>query len=98
MWNPMQMNFFTKHKQTHSHRKQTLVTKEKLVGEGEINQESEIKRYTLLYIKQITNEDLLYSTRKYIQYLIITYSGKKSEKYTCITESLCCTPETNIIL
>ena len=41
------------------------------------------------------------------QYLVITYKGKESEKeyvciyiYThiCITASLCCTPETNMIL
>ena len=36
--------------------------------------------YTLLYIKYINNKDLLYSTGKSIQYLIITYKGKKSEK------------------
>ena len=27
--------------------------------------------------KQISNKDLLYSTRKYIDYLIITYNGKE---------------------
>ena len=31
--------------------------------------------------------DLLYSTGNYIQYLVITYSGKESEKKICITES-----------
>ena len=39
-----------------------------------------VKIYTLLYRKQIKNKDLLYSTGKYIQYLVITYSGKESEK------------------
>ena len=34
---------------------------------------------TLLYIKFI-NKDLLYSTGNYIQYLVITYNGKESEK------------------
>ena len=29
--------------------------------------------YTLLYIKQITNKDLLYRARNYIQYLVIIY-------------------------
>ena len=57
----------------------------------------------LLYIKQINNKDLLYSTGNYIQNLIITYNGKESEKeYICIyiyicthiTESFCCTTET----
>ena len=36
--------------------------------------------YTLLYIKQINNKVLLYSTGNYIQYLVITYNGKESEK------------------
>ena len=48
--------------------------------EGGINKEFEIKIYTLLYIKQITNKDLLYSTGNYAQYLIIIYKGKESEK------------------
>ena len=55
--------------------------------EGEINQEFGINRYTLLYVKQINinNKDLLYSTGDYIQYLLITYNGKESEKeYTYI--------------
>ena len=34
-----------------------------------------------------------------IQYLVITHNGKEFEKeYTHITESLCCTPETNTTL
>ena len=40
-------------------------------------------------------QDLLYSTWNNIQYLVIIYNGKESEKeYIYITESLCCTPET----
>ena len=59
--------------------------------------------YTLLYIKQINNKGLLYSTGNSIQYSVITYMGKESEKewtyvYVNITESLCCTPETNTTL
>ena len=43
----------------------------------------------------------------YLQYFIITYNGKESEKecvcvcvyiYIYITESLCCVPERNTIL
>ena len=75
-----------------------MVTK----GEGGVNKEFGINRYTLLYVKQMNNKDLLYSTGHYIQYLVITYSGKEYEKhiyiYICITESLCCTPETNTTL
>ena len=52
-------------------------------------------------MKQISQKDLLYSTGKYIQYHIIIYIRKESEKvYMCvytytnicvgITKSLCC--------
>ena len=45
---------------------------------GEINQEFKISRYKLLYIKQINNKDLLYSTGNYAtQYLIINSNGKE---------------------
>ena len=44
--------------------------------------------------KQISNKDLLYSTRKYIDYLIITIM----EKNIYIYEPLCCIPETNTTL
>ena len=37
-------------------------------------------RCTLLYIKQITSKDVLYSTGNYIQYLVITYNGKEYKK------------------
>ena len=40
----------------------------------------------------------MYSTGNSTQYSVITYNGKESEKIMdiciCITESLCCTPET----
>lgn len=39
-----------------------------------------INRCTLLYIREINNKDLLYSTGKYIQYHVITYYGPESEK------------------
>ena len=68
----IQMNLFAKQKQTHRHRKQTYgYQRGKEIG---------INRYTLIYRKQINNKDLLYSTGNYIQYLIITYNGKESEK------------------
>ena len=38
----------------------------------------------LLNIKQITNKNLLYSTEKYIQYLVITYKEKNLKKYIYI--------------
>ena len=59
--------------------------------------------HTLLCIKQENNKDLLYSAGNYTQYLVTTSKGEESEKehlciYICITESLCCTLETNITL
>ena len=45
-----------------------------------INQEFEINRYTLLYIKWINKKDLLYSTGNYTQYHVIIYKGKGSEE------------------
>ena len=50
-------------------------------------------------IYKISNDDLLYSIRYYIQYLVITYNRKESEKeYMYISESLCCTLKTNTTL
>ena len=51
-----------------------------------------------VHIKPITNKDLLYSTGNYIQYLIITYNGKESEKqYIDLSKSLCCTSESSTL-
>ena len=50
-----------------------------------IKSEYEINICTLLYIKQIINRDLLYSTGKYTQYFIITNKEKESEEeYICM--------------
>ena len=73
------MNLFTKQKETHRHIKQTQDYQRGKQGGG-INKEFGINIYTLLYIKQITNKDLLYSTGNYTQYFVITYKGKESEK------------------
>ena len=61
--------------------------------------------YTLLYVKYITNKDLLDRIDSSTQYSIMTYiwteSKKKKKKRVgiciCITDSLCSTPETNTI-
>ena len=65
------MTLFTK--QTHRHRK-LMVTK--VQGEGLIRNLG--LTCPLLYIKQITNKDLLYSTGNYTQYLVIIYNRKES--------------------
>ena len=101
------MDLFIKQKQTHRLRKQTWLPRGK--GPGGTNYEFAINRYTLLYIKQINDKDILYSTRKYTEYFVITSNGKESEKEymhvcmctymcvyicICITKSLCYTTET----
>ena len=54
-----------------------MVTK----GEGGgINWDIEIDIYTLLYIKQIPNKDLLYSTGNSTQYSVMSYLGEESKK------------------
>ena len=105
------MNLFTKQKQTHRHRKQTMVTKGERRGRDKLGVwEQQI--HTTIY--KINNKDLLYSTGNYTQYFVITCMGKNLKKkiyiyvcvYVCIyiyiyiyiSESLCCTPETNITL
>ena len=57
------MNLFTKQKQSQRCRKQTYGY-QRGKGGGGINWETGIDIYTLLYIKQITTNDLLYSTGK----------------------------------
>ena len=61
-----QMNLSTKQKQTHRHRKQTYGYHRRK-GRGGINWEFGINIYTLVYIKQMNNKELLYSTGNYIQ-------------------------------
>ena len=93
------MNLFTKQKQTPDIEIKLMVT----IGERSrgINQAFRIKIYTLLYIKQITNKELLYSTGNSTQYLVITYNGRECKNkyiYLYITESLYCIPEANTTL
>ena len=46
----------------------------------EINQELEMNIHTLLYIRQITNKDILYSTGNSTQYSEVTSKRKESKK------------------
>ena len=81
-------NLKTKYKWTYLlNRKRPTDTENKLVimkgkggGEG-INYEVGMNTYTLLYVNQKNNKDLC-TAQNYIQYLVITYKGKESEKYT----------------
>ena len=47
---------------------------------GGINWKTEIDIYILLYIKQITNKDLLYTTGNSTQCSVMAYMGKVSKK------------------
>ena len=71
-------------------------------GEGGINWEVENDILTLLYIKQITNKNLLYSTGNSTQYSVMTYIRTESKKGVdigmYITDSLCCIAETSTTL
>lgn len=55
-----------------------MVTKGK--GGREINQELGSNIYTLLYVKETSNKDVLYSTGNYTQYFAITDKHKESGK------------------
>ena len=76
-----------------------------------INWETGPDIYILLYIyiKQINNKDLLYSTENSTQYSVMAYMEKESKKGVCVcvcvcvsvcvhTDSLCCISETNTTL
>ena len=65
----IQMNLFIR--QTHRHRDQTYGYQGEQ-WEGEIDWEFGIDMYTLLYLKWITNKDLLYSTGYSAQYYVTT--------------------------
>ena len=45
-----------------------------------MNWETGIDIYTLVYIRKITNKDLLYSTGNTNQYTVMGYMGKESKK------------------
>ena len=77
------MNLFIKQKQTHSYRTQTYGYQRGMVGGDKLG--VWINRYTLLYIKQVINKDLLYSTENSAQYSVITYMGKEFRKeWICV--------------
>ena len=63
-----------------SQRQKTNLWLPKGKGGRGINQKFGINVYTLQYMKQITNRDLLYSTENYIQYLVmLNYSTSTVE-------------------
>ena len=67
------MNLFMKQKQSGMQK-----TNLGLPGDGGINWKIGTDIYTLLYIKQVTNKNLLYSTETSPQYSLMAYMGKES--------------------
>ena len=72
------MNIFTKQKQIYRYLKICGFQRGNIAGG--INQELETNIQILLYIRKITNKDLLYSTRNSTQYSLITQMREESEK------------------
>ena len=65
---------------------------------GGIVREFRMDGYTLLYLKQITNKDLLCSIAQRTLYNVMWKPGWEGiwvriDTFTCISESLCCPPE-----
>ena len=81
-------------------REQTHGYKRGRVDGGGIVKEFGIDMYTLLYLKRITNKDLLCSTGNSIQYYITNGKiiWKRIGTCICITETLCCTSEMVTVL
>ena len=93
------MNWFTKQNCTHRHRKPTYGYQRGKVARDKLGVCDE-QIHNIIY-KIEKQQGLPYSRENYIQYIVITYNGKESKKecvYIYITESLCCTPETNTTL
>ena len=67
----IQMYLFTKQKQTHRLTEPTYGCQGRRAGEG-TDWEFRTDKYTLLYLKQKSNRDLLYSTGNSAQYSILT--------------------------
>ena len=83
-------------KQTHRHRDQTYSCQE-----GGKDWEFGISICKPVSIEWTNSKVLWWSTGNHTQYPVINHNGKEYEKedvYTCITISLCCTPETNTTL
>ena len=93
------MNLFTKQKQSHRLREQTYGYGYEGQGEGwGKGIVREFGMYTLLYLKWITNRDLLYSTGNSVQYYLAAQvagelGGEWIHVYVWLS-ALCCAPET----
>ena len=76
------------------------VTRGEGCGEGIVT-EFGMDVYTLLYLKWITNKDLLHCTGNSAQCRVAAWLGGASGEKgycICVVESLCCPPETTALL
>ena len=69
------MNAYIKHKQTQTQKTNLWLAKGKGEGEGQMRDVGLTDTNSNLYIKQISNQNILYSTENYTHYLMITYQG-----------------------
>ena len=69
-----------------------MITKGEML-EARLDWEVGIGIYILLYTELTGNKDLLYTSKKSIQYSFTAYMGKESEICTGMADSLCCTPD-----
>ena len=82
--NVIQMNLFTKQKQTHRLKTNLWLPKGK-GGVGRMDWRFGISICTLWYMEWMVNRDLQYSTWNSTQYSVIIYMGKESEKeWICV--------------
>ena len=94
----MQMNLFTKQKETHRLRKWTYGCQ----GERIVREFGKVI-YMLLYSKWVTNRNLLYSKHMELySMLCASLDGRgiwgRTDTCICMTESLRCSPETTTTL
>ena len=68
------LHFYNNYQNYLQNRNRPTDLENKLIpgGKGGIDREIEIDIYTLLYLKQITNKDLLYTTENTTKYSVIT--------------------------
>ena len=78
--------------------KESLPFSKHPIEAGGMNWETRTDIYTLLCIKQITNENLLHSTGELYSALCGDLNRKEIQKRGHMADSLCCTTETNTTL
>ena len=86
----IQLNLFTKQKQTQSLRMELMVTSEEGSGVGR-DWEFGSNMYTL-YLKYITNKDVLQTAQRMLLNAVITQIGKELEKRIDMWSLVCSRP------